>query len=590
MDNSVINQIKDRLDLVDLIQGYLRLQKAGMNFKGLCPFHNEKTPSFIVSPDRQIWHCFGGCNEGGDHFKFVMKIEGVEFSEALRTLAKKAGVELKGFDREAASGKTRLYQISELAAKFFEKQLWDSQSGRKAVDYLRGRGLSEETTKKWRIGYAPNTWNALKSFLKNAGYKDEEVFKAGLTIKKQESRNSQTSISSFDSYDRFRGRIMFPISDLNSQVVGFTGRVFEEIIGETEMGKYMNTPQTLIYDKSRILYGLDKAKLDIRKSGRALVVEGNMDLILSHQAGVKNAVASSGTALTAEHLKVLKRYTENVDLCFDRDQAGETAAKRGIDLALARGFNVGIVKISAKDPADLVKEGSGKWIEAAGKSQPIVQFYIEKAFERHDPTTALGKKNIATEVLPIVKLIENEVEQSHWLGELSIRLKVDQKILVQAMASAKAGSRNELEKESVRAFETPPRLAIEEALLALLMRMPEKARQIEEEEFEIFTDPFYNNLFAELRNGSKTEAEPLSYEDSLRFELVKFKSEQFFGGLENKDLESEVDRLIKSLKKELVLEKIKDLELKIKSAKSGQDVSPLLEEVRRFSNRLSALT
>lgn len=576
-----LEQIKERIDIVDLVQGYLRLQKSGMNFRGLCPFHNEKTPSFFVSPDRQIWHCFG-CGEGGDHFKFVSKIEGLEFLEALRMLAKRAGVEVKGFDREAASGKTRLYSISELAAKFFEKQLWESDNGKKALEYLRGRGLKNEAIKEWRLGYAPNTWDSLKIFLKNAGYKDDDIFKSGLTVKKEGRETSY--------YDRFRGRLMFPIADLNSQTVGFTGRVFEEVTGEVEGGKYVNTPQTLIYDKSRVLYGFDKAKLEVRKGARALVVEGNMDVIMSHQAGVKNAVASSGTALTPEHLKVLRRYTENLDLCFDQDAAGEVAAKRGIDLALARGFNVGIIKVPAKDPADLVKENPEKWVETVAKIQPVVQFYIEKAFEKHDPSTALGKKNAAREVLPVINLVENEVEQSHWLGELSVRLRVDQKVLAKTMASLKSGPRPGIEDEDIKAFEVPSRLALEETLLALLMKMPQKAGEIEKEEFEIFTDRLYNDIFEDLKRGAGIPAAPLDYEDKLKLELIKFKSEQFFGDLDDKDLETEISRLIKSLKKELVLEKIKDLEMKIKEAKSGPERSLLLEEVRRFSNKLSVLT
>lgn len=581
MNNPVIDQIKDRLDLVELIQGYLRLQKAGVNFRGLCPFHNEKTPSFFVSPDRQIWTCFG-CGAHGDHFGFIKQIEGVEFPEALRLLAKRAGVEIKGFDREAASEKTRLYQISELAAKFFERQLWESQNGRKAFEYLCGRGLKDETGKEWRLGYAPNTWDALKIFLKNAGYKDEEIFKAGLTVKRE----------SEGYYDRFRGRIMFPVSDLNSQVVGFTGRVFEEITGEVEGGKYVNTPQTLIYDKSRVLYGLDKSKLEVRKTGRALVVEGNMDVIMSHQAGVRNAIASSGTALTLEHLKVIRRYTDNLDLCFDQDSAGEVAAKRGIDLALARGFNVGIIKVLAKDPADLVKEDPRRWIEAAAQNQPIVQFYIDKAFEKHDPLTALGKKSIVKEVLPVIKLIENEVEQSHWLQELSAKLRVDQKVLARTMAAMKDSKQLTDNSKQLEELVNQPtsRLTLEETLLALLMKMPQKAGEIKKDEFEVFSDRLYNDIFEGLKNESGISVESLSYENKLRLELIKFKSEQFFGDLDEKDLETEVNRLIKSLKKELVLEKIKDLELKIKEAKNGEDVSLFLQEVRRFSNKLSTLT
>ena len=582
-----VAKIKERLDIVDLIGGYLKLQKAGINFKANCPFHNEKTPSFFVSPDRQVWHCFG-CGAGGDHFKFLMQIEGLEFIEALRVLAKRTGVEIRGYNRELAGEKTNLYGISELTAKFFEKQLWGSESGKKALEYLKNRGLKTETIKDWRLGYAPNTWNSLKKFLKDAGFKEEEIFKAGLTVKKD----------SDNSYDRFRGRIMFPVSDLNSQVVGFTGRIFEEVTGEVEAGKYINTPQTAIYDKGKILYGLDKAKIDIRKNDRAIVVEGNMDVIMSHQAGVKNAVASSGTALTYAHLKIIKRYTPNLDLCFDQDQAGEAAAKRGIDLALSQGFNVGIVNIASsekiKDPADLIKESPQNWVEFSKNGRPIVQFYIEKAFQKYDPKEAIGKKNIAGEVLPIVKLIENKVEQAHWLDELSNKLKVGQKILVEMLTAMKSGTRSSFPKENqLASFEPAGRLVLEETLLALLLRMPGKSKEFfpagPEEEFEIFQDQLYNNIFQRLKTGQALFEAPLSYEDNLRLELVKFKSDQFFGDIEEKDLENEIGRLAKSLKKELILEKIKDLEIKIKEAKSQDEALLFLKEVQRFSTKLASL-
>ncbi|MEK7579934.1 MAG: DNA primase [Patescibacteria group bacterium] len=578
-----LEQIKDRVDIVELIQGYLRLQKSGANYKAVCPFHNEKTPSFMVSQSRQIWHCFG-CGNGGDAFKFLMQIEGIEFPEALEILAKRAGIELKNFDRKSAGEKNKLYEIAELAAKFFEKQLWDSQNGRLALKYLEERGLKNETIKEWRLGFAPNTWNSLKVFLRNAGFGGDQIFKTGLTVQK----------SGGDYYDRFRGRIMFPISDINSRVVGFTGRIFEEVTGETEMGKYINTPQTSIYDKSKVLYGLDKARLDMRKSDSAIVVEGNMDVIMSHQAGVKNAVASSGTALTGWHLRILKRYTPNLNLCFDRDAAGETAAKRGISLALSQGFNVGLISLSAKDPADLIKEDMLKWVEASGKIQPIVQFYIERALEKFDLKTASGKKNVANEVLPVVKLVENKVEQAHWLDEVALKLRVDSKILARAMDSIKSdplafGAEREFEAK----LDLPQgRLVLEETLLALFFKMPEKTKELEEEKgLEIFQDKLYNNIFKQIKSGQSGENQSLSvsYEDSLRLELVKFKSDEYFGDLEQKDLESEVSRLIKSLKKELILEKIKDLEIKIKETKNQSEVPSLLKEVQRFSNKLSSL-
>lgn len=310
--SSIVDQIKDRVDIIDLISGYLKLQKSGINYKARCPFHNEKTASFFVSPERQIWHCFG-CSAGGDIFGFVKQIEGIEFADALRMLAARAGVELHRQSPEYQqyqTAKTKLYEICALATRFFEKQLRESVAGKKALDYLRDRGLTDESIKNFRLGYAPESWNALGEFLER-NYDSKDVFDAGLAVKKENS----------GYYDRFRSRIMFPIFDLNGQVVGFSGRIFGEPAKDAEAAKYVNTPQTAIYDKSRVLYGLDKAKLDIRRKNKCLVVEGNIDVIMSYQAGAANVVASSGTALTDGHLKIIKRYTDNLDLCFDADSA-----------------------------------------------------------------------------------------------------------------------------------------------------------------------------------------------------------------------------------------------------------------------------
>ena len=311
MINSPVDEIKSRLDVVDVVGGYIRLSKAGRNYRALCPFHSEKTPSFFVSPERQMWYCFG-CQKGGSIFDFVMQMDGLEFGDALKVLAQRAGVELKKIDPKLSAKwkteKTRLYEICELAAKFFERQLEAGKTGQSVQKYLKERGLKSKTIQEWRIGYGPDKWQALSDFLKGRGYGEEEIERTGLSVRKDEIQNS--------NYDRFRNRIIFPIYDLNGGVVGFSGRIFGE--GEP---KYLNTPNTLIYDKSRVLYGLDRAKLDIRKDNFCVLVEGQMDVIMSHQAGVRNAVASSGTALTVEHLKIIKRYTENLAMAFDMDLA-----------------------------------------------------------------------------------------------------------------------------------------------------------------------------------------------------------------------------------------------------------------------------
>src|SRR3989344_463719 len=463
--SGLVDQIKDKVDIVDLISGYIKLQKSGINYKARCPFHNEKSGSFFVSPERQIWHCFG-CGLGGDAFGFVKQIEGVEFPDALRTLAARAGVKLERQSpeyQEYQSAKTKLYEICELAMRFFEKQLHQSSTGRQAFAYLKDRGLTDESIKEFHLGYAPESWNALYDFL-NRNYESVEALGAGMIIKKDGG----------GYYDRFRSRIMFPIFDINRQVVGFTGRVFGELAKQEGVGKYMNSPQTAIYDKSRVLYGLDQSKLEIRRSNHCLVVEGNMDVIVSHQAGVKHAVASSGTALTDGHLKIIKRYTDNLDLCFDADSAGSLATDRGVDLALAKGFNVGIITIrenDLKDPADYVKKHGAKWAEYAKKaSKPFMEFYVAASRAAHDLATAIGKKLFAQKLFPLVASIANVVERSHWITELSTLLKLKEDVIQKEIAAIKPKAVY-VDEQRITNNEKRPALDIyEESLLSLILK------------------------------------------------------------------------------------------------------------------------
>lgn len=419
--SDTVEQIKSRLDIVDVVSGYIKVQKAGVNWKARCPFHNEKTPSFYISPERQSWHCFG-CNKGGDMFSFVQDIEGIEFVESMRILATKAGVEIAQYrpqERTQRDERERLLAVAELAAKFFTHQLWNGTAGRKALVYLRERGLTDETIKAWRLGWAPNDWQALTGFLASEGHANKDLIAAGMAIDK----NGRP-------YDRFRSRIMFPICDANGQVVGFTGRVFgaEVAVDGEPLAKYVNTPQTAIYDKSRVLFGLDKARLEMRKRDACLLVEGNMDAIASWQAGATNVAATSGTALTLAQLRLLARYSTNLDFCFDTDQAGQAATRRGIGMALATNFNVRIVSIGddqCKDPADYVAKYGSKWNEIVATAKPALQYYYDAAIAEYNPASALSKKDIVRSLGPLVKRLSSKVEQSHWIGQLASLLRTD---------------------------------------------------------------------------------------------------------------------------------------------------------------------
>src|SRR3989344_5357251 len=334
-----VEQIKEKLDIVEFIRGYISVQPAGKNFKALCPFHKEKTPSFIISPDRQTWHCFGSCSEGGDIFKFLMKYENLEFYEALKILAEKAGIELRKIAPAEQKQFNILYEINEEAKEFFKKNL-NLEGAAEAKKYLLDRGLKKETIEEFELGFASDEWETLSLYLIKKGYSAFDIERAGLAYKNERG----------GLIDRFRGRIIFPIHNHFGKVIGFSGRILPRL--ETpEIGKYINSPETLIFNKSKILYGFYKSKNFIREIKTAVLVEGQMDFLACWQDGVKNIVAVSGTALTIDHLKVLKRQTDQLIFCFDNDEAGLKAAERSIDLANSQDFNVKILTLKEhKDP------------------------------------------------------------------------------------------------------------------------------------------------------------------------------------------------------------------------------------------------
>ena len=435
MSNDV-QEIKQKIDIVGIVSEYVKLTPAGSNFRGLCPFHNEKTPSFMVSADKQIWHCFG-CAKGGDAFTFIQEIENCEFAEALRILAQKAGIEIKKFDPKTTNKKTRLLDINELAAKFFHYLLLNEKSAQIGRDYISKRLLSSETVEDFSLGYSPNSWDTLFKYLKQRGFFENEIFDAGLAVKKDKGSGY---------YDRFRNRLMFPIKNIFGQVVGFTARVLD---GDEKTAKYINTPQTLIYNKSQVIYGLDKAKQDIRKKNLVVVVEGNMDVISSHQAGIRNVVASSGTAFTDEQVALLKRYSNNLALSFDADNAGQAAASRGIDTALKHAMNISVITLEHKDPDDCIKDDPKKWESAISNARPFMEYILEKILKGKDLSKIQDKKNIANSMLLEIKKLGDIVEQDFWIQKLASILDISDNILRESINSIKTqNNRNPEEKKA----------------------------------------------------------------------------------------------------------------------------------------------
>ncbi len=554
---------------MEVVSSYIKLQKAGANYRALCPFHSEKTPSFFVSPARQIWHCFGSCSEGGDVFKFVMKIEGIEFGDALRMLARKAGVELKPISPKLRTERQRLYEICQWTCQFFEKQLAASKIGQEVTKYLLKRGIKEESIKKYRVGYSPDTWQGLSDFLVGRGYRREEVAKAGLAIQKEQG----------NFYDRFRGRIMFPIFDLNSQVIGFGGRIFKS----EDTAKYVNTPSTLLYDKSRILYGLDKAKVEIRKKGFAILVEGYTDVIMLSQADHNNVVATSGTALTPLQLKILKRYSDNLLTAFDMDIAGNSATKRGIDLAQTQGFNIKVITMpEGKDPADIMAKNPKKWEKLVEEAKSILQFYFATALSRADPKTPEGKKEIGKILLPVLKRIPNKIEQAHWLQELAKILRVREEDIREELSKTKpsfhyyASVRSN--KESVVKHRGRKEL-LEERLATLVLKSPKELDLISKEDFDLFSPQIGQVLNHCKDPGAKANLD--------LFNCLSLKAE--IEEIEEKDLVPEIRNCLKEIRTLSIKNKLDQISQDIRKAEEEKNLSKaqkLVQEFHQLSQKL----
>jgi DNA primase len=456
-----VEQIKERLSIVEVVGSYLKLEKSGSAYRALCPFHHERTPSFHISPSRDGFYCFG-CNRGGDIFTFVEEIEGVQFPEALRILADRAGVVLRRDPSESGGERDRLFAIMDDAAKRYAAEL---QKHPDALAYLEGRGLTKESIAAWRIGFSPSVeqvgWRFIHDALTKLGHAPKDIAAAGLTKETEKGY-----------YDRLRSRIMFPVADGQGRVVAFTGRIFGE--APPDVGKYVNSPETPLYDKSAVLFAFDRAKTAIRRQNFAILVEGQMDCLMAHQVGTENTVAVSGTALTERHLALIKRLTDNVVFAFDADDAGIAAAGRAYALALAAGLNVRVARVPGeKDPADLILKEPAKWAEVIAASEHIVAFELSVLSDRHKDARAL-RDAVRRDVLPLVRSIPGAIERAHWVIEIARRLGVPERAVEEDLQRAEGpvvpSERSESEgRTSVARDPKTPRVRAEEALVGILL-------------------------------------------------------------------------------------------------------------------------
>ncbi len=457
---SDIDEIKSRLNIVDIIGERVTLKKAGRNLKGLCPFHNEKTPSFTVSPDRQTFHCFG-CGKGGSVFDFVMLIEHVDFAEALETLADKAGVTLerRPADTPEAKIKQKILEANHLASEYYHYLLTQHAVGEHARAYLKHRGVTDKSIKTFSIGYSPNTWDSVGSSLRKKGYDDRLLETAGLVIR-----------GTRGYYDRFRGRVMFALKDHRGNVVGFSGRVLDP---DAKEAKYINTSETPVYVKGKMLYGLDVTKDSIQKNSEAIVMEGELDVISSFQEGISNVVAIKGSAVTEEHARLLRRFAERLIFALDSDLAGDAAARRGIEIAEKSGFDMRVAAMPlGKDPDEAARENPLLLKKALKEAVPIYDYFLSSALKRNDPETAFGKRKISEEFMPTLLKIDNPIVQGHYIRKLSAALATSDETVREGMAKIRiSGSLRGKEKESTT--EAPRLTRVEKAelyVLALLLQ------------------------------------------------------------------------------------------------------------------------
>ncbi len=574
---SIIEEIKEKIDIVDFLRGYLEIKPAGKNFKALCPFHQEKTPSFIISPDRQIWHCFGVCSEGGDVFKFLMKHENIEFHEALKTLAEKAGIDLKRLSPADQREFGVLYDLHRAASDFFRAQL---EKSKVAKEYLFSRSLKKEIIDEFALGFSPNNFEDLTVHLINLGFDIKDIARAGLAIKSEKGRY----------FDRFRGRIIFPLLNNLGKTVGFSGRILPALENQ-ETAKYLNSPETPIFSKSRILFGIYQAKKSINENKFVLLVEGYMDVILAHQDGVKNSVGTSGTALTRDHLKILKRHTNNLILCFDNDLAGQQTTERSIDLAHENDFDIKILDLNRfsskenfyKDPGDLVKASPGLLKNLVLKAETSMNYYLSRYLGEENFS---NKKQNLRFVLGKAKTLASSLDRHYWISEISERTKIREKDLLEEIeklpvVSSLSFSRIQSPVEEVCKKASRKEL-ISERFLAIVNFREELKPKFEELMVSGQLKDYLPLKYFEIAECLISGEAPKNEETANFYDLICLESSLVDG--DKLKIEEEFNDLVRCLQIEFLSEKKENLADLIKKTEKSEDdsIEGLKEYLKEF--------
>jgi len=572
---SVITEVKQRLDIVELVSEYVTLQKTGRNFKGLCPFHSERHPSFFVFPEQQSWHCFGACGTGGDIFSFIMKKEGFDFSQALRLLAQRGGITLS--PREVSSKvedekKEKLFRINEATTEYYHHLLSSTKSGETARSYLSKRNVKHETIKGFRLGFSPDAWETLKHYLLDKGYTEKELAEAGLIIEKEEG----------GSYDRFRNRLIFPICDIQGRVTGFGARVLDD-----SLPKYINSPQTSIFDKSSSLYGIDRAKYTIRKKKLIIVVEGYMDVLTTHQHGWQNVVGSMGTSLTERQVEGIKRLTNNITLALDADLAGEEATLRGRAILANSNAEANVILLPpGKDPDDVIREDPALWEKLVEQATPILDFAFQSVISKVDINKARDKSLAVQKLLPSIYEIKDPIQQSHYIKKLARELKVEESAIRAALWESKASRKRPQLGKTTEQFRLAHQFlsSPEEYCLALLLQYPElrpSARELSPEHFESTEN---REVFVEWQLSSDISSLEGKLDTSLLEHLYYLVKKNFPPDIQESEqtrhrhLDDCILRLQEKLSRKLETEKEAMLEMEREKGGISSEVSKLEEQ------------
>lgn len=568
--SSSVEKIKERLSIVDVVGSYVKLDRAGSNLKAKCPFHNEKTPSFFVSPERGTYYCFG-CGVKGDIFSFVEEFEGIDFMGALKLLAEKAGIELEKYEPGKVEKKDRLYKLLDEATDYFVKGL-DKETIPK--EYLKKRGLMEKTIKDWRIGYANDEWHTVSEYLKKKGFTEEEMERAGL-IKKGDK----------GFYDRFRGRIMFPIFDTAGRIIAYSGRTLSK---DENTPKYLNSPETPLFNKSKTLYGFHIAKQAIRKFDYAVLVEGQMDLLMCQQAGFTNTVASSGTALTPDHLEIIKRMSNRVIMAFDSDSAGAKAAERAWMIAVASQMEVKVAQIpDGYDPADLIlkglsdsKTGKEAWKAVLKNALHIIDFLLNKILAEKPDDRKLGIL-VREKVLPYVSLVDSSIEKSQYITKISDKTKIKEEALwedlkkIKVIISTEDGAKS-TGQETIKEYNKIIRAnSLERRVLGIIFWTENTASKKDILEFfKKEVGKYLDEKFLEKRK---------EIDENLKSELI-FEAESYYLGFDNERLKADFLELVKGIKEEEYKKELSEIIMEIKNTEKTKEEEKRMILAKRFND------